>query len=488
VAAVLGVIRLSNDTDTSTSPAGQRQQIEAWASGNGHNVIGWAEDTDVSARKVAPARRPQLSRWLQEPKLDEWDLLACAKQDRLFRSVADIGTMTKFCLDNGKTWHAIAEGTDLFSASGRAYTNMLATFGEFEADRIGERCRESADRLAATGRWRGGHPPYGYAAQERPGGGWMLIQDPEQAEILRRMAADAISGSSNGQIAAWLRAEKIATPRDARALRSGRDSGDRRWLTETIRAMLRSPSLAGHTTRRGKVVRDDDGKPVLFTTEPVLDDDTFGLLIQALNTRLQHRGERVGGHMLLRTLHCKSCTDAGSKPQRMYGHVRHNGNGHSTYRCPACGFGISMKRAESLVEMAMLEEVGSRKLPRRIDIPAQDHTRDLERIERLIAELDDALFNSETTAAAHGRMMKRYETERDRLSLLPQHPARTRYEPTDQIVREHWQELDPAERGRFLRNWHVQARADKSGLYVLMPWHRPGAEGAALAAAFGLKA
>ncbi len=52
---VLGRIRLSRMTEESTSAARQREIIEMWAKSNDHEIVGWAEDIDVSG-SVDPCR------------------------------------------------------------------------------------------------------------------------------------------------------------------------------------------------------------------------------------------------------------------------------------------------------------------------------------------------------------------------------------------------------------------------------------------------
>uniref|UniRef100_A0AB39U217 Resolvase/invertase-type recombinase catalytic domain-containing protein n=1 Tax=Mycolicibacterium phage Alyssa1 TaxID=3240801 RepID=A0AB39U217_9CAUD len=48
---VLGRARLSVASEESTSIERQREVIEQWANANGHTVVGWAEDIDVSGRR-----------------------------------------------------------------------------------------------------------------------------------------------------------------------------------------------------------------------------------------------------------------------------------------------------------------------------------------------------------------------------------------------------------------------------------------------------
>src|ERR1700722_5533135 len=81
---VLGRIRLSRATDESTSPERQREVIETWAAQHDHEMIGWAEDRDVSG-SVDPFDAPALGPWLADDRKHEWDIVAAWKLDRLGR-------------------------------------------------------------------------------------------------------------------------------------------------------------------------------------------------------------------------------------------------------------------------------------------------------------------------------------------------------------------------------------------------------------------
>ncbi|MEC4838434.1 recombinase family protein [Mycobacteroides chelonae] len=60
----LVVIRLSRVTDATTSPARQLEACLELCKQRGYEVIGTAEDLDVSAGKTSPFDRPQLGDWL----------------------------------------------------------------------------------------------------------------------------------------------------------------------------------------------------------------------------------------------------------------------------------------------------------------------------------------------------------------------------------------------------------------------------------------
>ncbi len=502
MARVLGVVRLSRDTDSSTSTSGQRDDITAWVAAGGEHVITcWAEDTDVSARKIRPAKRPKLGRYLREPGLGEWDLLVVARQDRMFRNLGDVAAVSRLCIDNDKSWFAVRENTDLMTSGGRFMVNVQGAFSEMEADVIAERCKASADRLAAAGRFRGGRAPLGYVPQPLPSGGWTLIQDPATADTVRLMVKMALSGCSNGMIADALNTQGVRSPRNGTSDWTGW------WSPEVVRRLLRNPSLAGWSTRRGQVVRDGQtGQPVAITSEPILDADTWDQLQAALDSRRQSYGARVGAHQLLRVSFCRRCSNGevvnghwkpvhihepGARCSQecqtsLYGHANQGKSRYGCYKCQRCGYSVRKSVLESMLADMLLESVGDRLLPKRIVVPALNHTSELARIEKTISDVEAEVASGVMPASSAGRMLTSLEAEADRLRSLPQREASVVYESTGIKVADHWTTLTDEERGRFLRAWQCRIYADAEGCQSYMGWESLDDEGRAMAAAFGL--
>jgi hypothetical protein len=76
---LLGTVRLSHETDESTSPVRQREQIKRYAELYSHQVITITEDLDISG-SISPFSRPQLGPWLIDPdKLSQYDAIIVAK-------------------------------------------------------------------------------------------------------------------------------------------------------------------------------------------------------------------------------------------------------------------------------------------------------------------------------------------------------------------------------------------------------------------------
>jgi transcriptional regulator with XRE-family HTH domain len=74
-------------------------------------------------------------------------------------------------------------------------------------------------------------------------------------------------------------------------------------------------------TRRGR-----DGQPIMFTDEPLTDQDTWDQLQEAIKAGARARGQAQSRHMLYRVLFCRTCSPTPFNPEtavRMYGGRRH---------------------------------------------------------------------------------------------------------------------------------------------------------------------
>src|SRR6202012_4830091 len=154
----------------------QREIITSWAAANDHQIVGWAEDLDVSG-SVDPFDTPALGAWLNE-RSHEFDVVCAWKLDRMGRDAIRLNKLFGWCLDNGKTVVSATEGIDLSTPVGRLIANVIAFLAEGELEAIRERTKASQKKLREQGRWGGGKPLYGYRAAEREdGAGWEMVPD-----------------------------------------------------------------------------------------------------------------------------------------------------------------------------------------------------------------------------------------------------------------------------------------------------------------------
>jgi len=411
---VLGAIRQSKTKDRAVSPEAQRKAITQWAEANGHTVVAMPEDLSRSG-KVSAFKRPKLGPWLTDPaRIANWDILVAIKMNRVNRNTADFLSLREWLSGNGKTYVSLSENIDLSTAAGRYNATQWAAAAEFERERMSEQRLETMAELAEQGRWTGGRVPFGYRAAETTEGFYLEPDDGGTAEIAREMARMAIDGHSNGQIQRWLNDNGHLT------------GTGKQWLVESVRQVLRSHRMEG-----------------------LLSDDDAAKLRRALRNREQTRGERVGGHMLLRVAYC--ITDGGV----MYGHVRNNRRMKGYYTCHICGQGVRMEKLEQQTEGSLLFLWGSDKMRRKVVIPGDDYAAQIRAVETDLEKLRDIADQSLVAAAIESAEAKLADLE-----AMPHEPDRIEWPETDITVADHWETLDDAGKGKFLRDANVRVNAD----------------------------
>ncbi|UPK65316.1 recombinase family protein [Rhodococcus pyridinivorans] len=294
---VLGRLRLSRSTDESTSLERQRETIQGWADAYGHKVIGWAEDVDVSGA-VDPFDTPQLGSWLTPDRATDWDILAAWKLDRLGRNAIQLNRLFGWCNEHGKTLVSCSESIDLSSWAGRMLASVIAGLAEGELEAIRERSRASRVKLRESARWAGGKPPFGYRAVPRgEGSGWTLEHDPLAVPLVQRIVDDVLDGKPLSRVASELNTEGYRTPRDYHVtvkagdpslhLRDGEERSSR-WQAGTLRNLLQNPALRGYVHHQGRIVRDDDGMPLVLG-EPLVDSEEWDALQAILEGKREAR-------------------------------------------------------------------------------------------------------------------------------------------------------------------------------------------------------
>lgn len=468
---ILGAVRLSRDTDESTSTERQREQITLMTQVRGDTLIHITEDVDVSG-KVSPFDRPELGPWLTEPdKIAQWDAIMVAKLDRLSRSMMDFLTLLDWCKRNGKTIISVGESLDFSTAHGRMFAQLLAMFADFERERIGERRAEAAVKLRSEARWGGGRRPYGY--QVFKNGHMILVPKPDEQAVVIRAADESIMGRSANAIVRDFNSEGIPS-------QSGKP-----WRSSTLIRILRNPVIRGYVmndpkprevvNRKGQKrkvygnpqpVRDEDGMPV--RRKALIDDDTWDRLQAALDKNAKPRsGAASDANLLLRVAYCANCGEP------LYGHAR-KGRGYGYYQCATRRMGGKCPSKSVRIDVldrtatdALMLQVGSAPMLKRIVHLAEDHTRKLAEIDRQIADIETEVVNGLPAASAR-RMLATLHTKAEALRALPQRPERIEWADTGQTFAEHWDGLDNAEKHRLMieSGFEVRVGNDPDGRFT----------------------
>nr|WP_256388255.1 MULTISPECIES: recombinase family protein [Corynebacterium] len=256
MARVLGRIRLSRMTEESTSVGRQRELIQSWADNNGHEVVAWAEDVDVSG-SVSPFDAPALGKFLTDDGAREWDILVAWKLDRLARNAINMNALFGWIQDNGKQLVCVSDNIDLSTWTGRLVANVIAGVAEGELEAITERVTAGKKALRESGRFTGGFVPFGYKVAPRQDGGKELVKDPETQEILQWIFQQALLNRPLSYIAADLNEVGGKWAR-----RNHGPLKSKGWSSTTIRTILNNKAYLGWTMYQGKPVLDDNGEPV----------------------------------------------------------------------------------------------------------------------------------------------------------------------------------------------------------------------------------
>jgi DNA invertase Pin-like site-specific DNA recombinase len=491
VARVLGVVRLSRESDESTSVVRQKASIQRWADGNGHVIVGWVEDVDVSGG-IEPWKRPEFGKWLPstigkdvsdiehrlawaESRAAEFDIICAWKLDRLSRRVIHVNVLAEWCDRTGKQI-ATAEGDiDLSSPMGRILFQLIASFAEGELEAIKARAKSSYVHLMKEGRWRGGKVPYGYRPEKaETGDGWKLVPDEyglNTAGTLREIVRRIIDGESANSLCRWLNEDTTKTPAsvDAQRIRSGKEPKGSRWTSSNLTKLLRSPALLGQvemteevthpdgrTERRTRLVRGGDGLP-LQRAEPLISKENWELASKKLEENTNKRtGSRTGGSPLLRVAFCTCGGPVYRAPGRNWPYYRCAGR--VTHKpCSTGNKGISAVLLESTVEEEFLRVAGDIEIVRRVFRPGVDHTKDIEEVTRALAELREdreaGLYSSETGKREYREAYARLDTKREQLMSLPTRPDTWEEIPTGETYRARWAQLSTEEeKGKELRS------------------------------------
>lgn len=297
---VLGRVRISRSTEESTSVQRQRELIQNWAEANGHEIVAWAEDVDVSG-SVSPFEAPALGPYLTDTGKEGWDILVAWKLDRLARSSITLHALFGWVEENDKQLVSISENLDMSNWIGRMVAGVIAGVAEGELETIRERVSAGMRALREAGRWQGGNPPLGYGVAKREGGGFELVKDPREQQILQEIYRLALENYTATDICKHL--EKNGVPTTT-VLRTGEGSGT--WHSTVVLELLRNKVYLGWTVHDGQVLLDDNGDPVM-RCEPSISIEDYNRIQELIDARSVARSRKAQTSPLLGVLVCWEC-------------------------------------------------------------------------------------------------------------------------------------------------------------------------------------
>lgn len=480
MARVLGILRLSRDGENSTSIERQRDRIEQWAEFNGHTIVGWAEDVDVSGG-VAPWERAELGKWLPDTigarvsereeqmawnasRAGEWDIACAWKLDRISRRVLHIVQLDDWARQNRKALASVDDGFDFTTEMGRLLFTLLAAFAEGELTAIKARQRSSRRHLSQVGRYAGSTPPYGYRAEPAADGeGFVLVPDETgtaTAKVVREMARMILKeGKSANAVALWLNENGQHKAKDAQLVRKGKEPKGSKWAGKDVTSILRSEVILGRsyrtetietpegeTVERVRVVTDAEGMPLQRADALISEEDFAALQVKLDGNASKRTSNRRDRAELLGVVSCE-CGRA------WYRNPRAN-EAHTSYRCssyakPGQGCGNSKsfnaRKLEELVRTRFLATVGGAEIVRREFVPGVNHDKEIAALGRALADLREdraaGLYADDLGKAEYREQYAKLSSRRTELVALPSTPDRWEEVATGQTYAERWATL-----------------------------------------------
>ena len=319
------VIRLSRLVEESTSAERQLTACRELCNRMGWEVVGVAEDLNVSAGKTSPFERPSLREWLgdgaNDPgRMNELDVIVFWRLDRLVRSVTQTADLIRWLEKFGVAMKSATEDhIDLTSSFGKVIVSLISSFAEMELQAIRERISADQQYRVRNGMFRGGRIPWGYRADEDEAGNKVLVPDPEQVKAINRVIDELFAGKSANAVARSLNEAGVPSLFDQQLIEAGRKPKGGKWSGMHIRRALSSPALLGQVEtadpvldKQGKpvyvggrkqygeryVLLDESGVPVQ-RAEPVVSYETFNRLQELFKQRSQGKRQYANSSSLL---------------------------------------------------------------------------------------------------------------------------------------------------------------------------------------------
>jgi DNA invertase Pin-like site-specific DNA recombinase len=407
---------------------------------HGHTVVAMTQDTDVSG-SIAPQDRDDLGPWLTDrARLAQWDILCVAKLDRLTRSVRHFDDLRIWADEHGKTIASVAESLDLSTSTGRMFANLLAMFGQFERERMSERRADASRKLYSRGGYNGGSSlPWGYRTLQRDG---RLELEPDAGQVaeIRVIADKVLAGQAVNGVAA-----------------------EHGMHGPTLHKRLRRVELKGWVTYNDEIVRDGEGLPVM--RPPIIDARTWDRLQAKLQANSKGAGVPHNAVPWLGVIYCEECSAAMfrtvivNRQGRKFSYYRHERRQQID-----CRVRVRADDVERQIPGLVLRVFDGTYMPEVIEIPAEDHTAELEKLDTAIADWEARAIAGDTADSVMRILDGLHAKRRVLIDAGVRTEARREVRYTEELMTDRWRSLETDhERGALLRGMGIRIMARKAG-------------------------
>ena len=369
-------VSTTRQADEGNSLATQESLLLRYAKQRGYAVADLYVDAGLSGKDM---NRPELQRLLEEARGRRFDVVLVWKVDRISRSMKDLLDLIARLRENGVEFAAVDQQFDTSDPVGLLTLHILGCFAQFERELLVERSRDGHLHRLQTRDWSCGPVPIGY----RKGDG-KLVEEPAEADLVRRIFDLFLKLKSRRGVARQLNAEGVTTPQG------------KTWSGNRITAILKNPVYTGanvygrHSKGDTRLRPKEEWTVVPGMREPLVETESFDAAQALMDKAAPDRECRSPQVYLLSGLvRCGKCLSpmCGSSQRR-------NGKVYRYYKCNSYqhrGKDVctgTTVRADTLEErvLAKAREVASG-CGRVLTAPAQDASRESGR-EKARTELD----------------------------------------------------------------------------------------------------
>ncbi|MCC2250022.1 recombinase family protein [Virgibacillus sp. AGTR] len=382
------------------SISAQKRQLTAYCESQGWEIMGYYVEEGASAKNT---NRPELKRMITHIENDLIDCVLVYKLDRLTRSVLDLYNLLQKFEENNCKFKSATEVYDTTSAIGRMFITLVASFAQFERERLGERVSMGMEQMTREGKWKGGTVGYGH---NKIDGNFVIVE--HEASILKDMYEWYLSGLSDRSIAIKLNEMGLET-------RTGAE-----WDERKVKYVLTNKKNVG-TLQYGVRVNQDKSFEVDDIYPPIIDKKTFDRALATRDARRKFHGKQAtSSYYFSGILRCSRC-GAKMKGIKARQYKRYRCTNNLYHKCDMPSFSelfIEQKFIDYLKNIAFNEN--------EVEINPLDNKENKQKIRRLEKEIDKIKQRQKKWQYAWANEMLTDEEFQDRMK--EEHEKHAEYE------------------------------------------------------------
>lgn len=220
--------RVSTDSDEQLiSLQAQKRHYESYIKANSNwEFVGMYFDEGISGTKKE--KRTELLRLLKDCENRKIDFIITKSISRFARNTTDCLEIVRRLTELGIYIFFEKENINTQSMDSELMLTILSSLAESESVSISQNSKWSITKRFKNGTYKLGCPPYGYDLADGK-----LTPNSEQAPIVRRIFAEALSGKGAAMVAAGLNADGIKSQRRTH------------WTATSIRGILVNEKYVG---------------------------------------------------------------------------------------------------------------------------------------------------------------------------------------------------------------------------------------------------